>query len=453
MKPPVKFPIDKIIITNRARKELGDMDSLKKSIEKRGLLNAILMNKKDLTLVAGFRRLTCCRMLGMKEIDVCFEEDLSDLEKVILELEENLHEPLKWYEQAELRDKIHRLYQEEHGKAIRGHEGGWSLEDTARELNVSMATISQDMVLIEAAKIAPTITELSSRKQALKSIAKMREFAILTELSRREAEKEGTILPHRDKPYTLLNGDAVEILKENIDNEVIDMVVFDPPWGIDANIIATSRGLSGNKTFYDDSEKESRHLCQQLLPELYRVMKDGSHMYMFVGMQFSNMWINYLMNRKEIVKDDLTLEYKTLEEDREWIFDVRVIPLIWTKEGGGYTDFDYKFMPRYEAALFCMKGIRRLNYAISDVFDHKRPLTTERIHPQQKAGELIRDFIKVSTNEKAVVLDPTAGSGVTIVEALKIGRRAIGIEKDAEAFLRAKNWIEGAISKNENEAD
>jgi DNA modification methylase/ParB-like chromosome segregation protein Spo0J len=453
MKPPVKFPIDKILIRDRARKDLGDMEALQKSISERGLINAIVVNKKDLFLVAGYRRLTCCRALGMKEIDVRFTEDLSDLDKTILELEENLHEALKWYEQAKLRDKIHRLYQEEHGKATKGHGGGWGLEDTAKTLGVSAATLSQDMVLVETAKIAPDIMKFVSRKQALKSIDKVKEYAILTRLSQMESEESEGVIPRGDRPYTILNGEAVEIIKTNISNEVIDMVIFDPPWGVDADILATSRGNSGEKTFYDDSEAGSRRLCKQLLPELYRVMKDGSHMYMFVGAQYMNMWQDVLMNQRRIPQPDWTLKYEVLEENRAWAFDVRHLPIIWVKEGGGFTDFDYKFMPRYEMILFCVKGVRRLNFPISDVLDYRRPLTTERIHPQQKSAELIRDFIKVSTHEGALVLDPTMGSGVTVVEAVKAGRRALGIEKDQEAFLKAQNWIQGMTVDNDEKGE
>jgi len=70
---PIKYPIDQIKVTERARKELGDIDSLRESIRKRGLFHPIIVSKKDSELVSGFRRLTCCRELGWIEIDVRFD--------------------------------------------------------------------------------------------------------------------------------------------------------------------------------------------------------------------------------------------------------------------------------------------------------------------------------------------------------------------------------------------
>lgn len=54
------------------------------------------------------------------------------------------------------------------------------------------------------------------------------------------------------------------------------------------------------------------------------------------------------------------------------------------------------------------------------------------IHPTQKPVELLEYLIKTYTNENDVVLDPTAGSGTTVVAAIKTGRRCIAIEKDTD---------------------
>ena len=96
-----KVKLADIIIEDRARVDLGDdIDQLKDSIEARGLINAIVINKKDLNLIDGYRRLTCCQELGWKKIDVRFYEDLSDIEKALIELEANLHKTFTWNEQA-----------------------------------------------------------------------------------------------------------------------------------------------------------------------------------------------------------------------------------------------------------------------------------------------------------------------------------------------------------------
>ena len=67
-------------------------------------------------------------------------------------------------------------------------------------------------------------------------------------------------------------------------------------------------------------------------------------------------------------------------------------------------------------------------------------------HPTPKPLELIENFIKVSTNEQDLVLDPFLGSGTTAIASLKLGRKFIGIEKEEEyikiAEARINAWNE-----------
>ena len=463
-----KIPINKIIIGERAREDLGDdYEQLRDSINSRGLINRICVNKEDLSLVAGFRRLSCCKDLKWEEIEVKFYEDLSDIEKALLELEENIHKGLTWDEQAKQRTKIHNMFQEIHGKATRGHESsGWGLEDTARELNISAATLSQDIGLSGDMETFPDLTNIQSRRQALKAVTRIQEIAILSQLAKIDAEEDGSDV---QTPYTIYHGDAIKIIKEKIEKETIDLVIFDPPWGIGVDEIASARGPKGEKTSYgDDSEKTAVDLASQLLPELYHVMKEDAHMYMFVGIQYKDFYIDMLTNYsvmewqlyiwKQIfpqwigILKELEKELKTLQKLRSWKFHVEVSPLIWVKEGGGYTDFDHKFMPRYETILFCSKGIKKqFNEAVSNVFEVNRPLTTERIHTQEKPIELIQRFIKISTQPNEIILDPCAGSFSTTIAATLTKRRSIAIEKDEICYAKGLARVSGLLAKGEPE--
>ena len=49
-------------------------------------------------------------------------------------------------------------------------------------------------------------------------------------------------------------------------------------------------------------------------------------------------------------------------------------------------------------------------------------------HPTQKPEELYQTFVKLFSQESAIVLDPFMGSGTTLVAAKNLGRKAIGIE-------------------------
>jgi site-specific DNA-methyltransferase (adenine-specific) len=64
-----------------------------------------------------------------------------------------------------------------------------------------------------------------------------------------------------------------------------------------------------------------------------------------------------------------------------------------------------------------------------------------RIHPTQKPWELAAWFIRSFSNPHNLILDPTAGSGSTLVAARILGRRATGFEKDHNMAEKANAWL------------
>lgn len=62
-----------------------------------------------------------------------------------------------------------------------------------------------------------------------------------------------------------------------------------------------------------------------------------------------------------------------------------------------------------------------------------------KIHPTQKPVAVLRELIKIFTDEGDVVIDPCAGSGTTLRAAKELGRNAYGFEIDRTFYERAKN--------------
>ena len=58
-------------------------------------------------------------------------------------------------------------------------------------------------------------------------------------------------------------------------------------------------------------------------------------------------------------------------------------------------------------------------------------------HPTKKADAIMLALVEDFTDEGETILDPFAGSGTTLVAALRLGRKAIGIEKDPKYFQLA----------------
>jgi ParB family chromosome partitioning protein len=67
--PRQTVPIDRIIIGERHRKDMGDIDGLAQSIADIGLINPITIDENRL-LLAGARRLAACKQLGLEEVEV-----------------------------------------------------------------------------------------------------------------------------------------------------------------------------------------------------------------------------------------------------------------------------------------------------------------------------------------------------------------------------------------------
>ena len=63
------------------------------------------------------------------------------------------------------------------------------------------------------------------------------------------------------------------------------------------------------------------------------------------------------------------------------------------------------------------------------------------LHPTQKPTDLLEWLIKTYSNENDIVLDFTMGSGSTIEACVNTNRRYIGIEKDKDIYLVAKDRL------------
>ena len=104
---------DQIIIDRdtRQRREI-ETEDLEASIRQRGLIQPIIVEPAELPgywkLIAGERRLTACRNIGWTEIEARSVEDLTVIERELLELEENIkRQDLTWQEITRAVAKVH----------------------------------------------------------------------------------------------------------------------------------------------------------------------------------------------------------------------------------------------------------------------------------------------------------------------------------------------------------
>lgn len=109
---------------------------------------------------------------------------------------------------------------------------------------------------------------------------------------------------------------------------------------------------------------------------------------------------------------------------------------------------EYKTLSRQYLELSQeFKALRRQFFVTAlvpytDVWTYKPVQFYPGKHPCEKPAEMMRDIIAASSRPGEVVADFFMGSGATIKEAIKLGRRALGVELECERFLQTKQEIE-----------
>ena len=93
--------------------------------------------------------------------------------------------------------------------------------------------------------------------------------------------------------------------------------------------------------------------------------------------------------------------------------------------------------------------VREFTNYPSDVLFYDSPITTKRLHTNQKPVDLLEYLIKTYTNEGELVLDNCIGSGSTAVACVNTGRNFIGFETEKKYFDMACKRIEDACMSKE----
>jgi ParB family chromosome partitioning protein len=105
----MQIPVENIVVKNRIRKDLGDIDSLAASLKQYGQISPIVISKNNV-LIAGGRRLEAARILGWRTINAVISDAPGDLAKLEIEVEENIQRrDFTPEEIAEATKKIYRM--------------------------------------------------------------------------------------------------------------------------------------------------------------------------------------------------------------------------------------------------------------------------------------------------------------------------------------------------------
>lgn len=232
-----------------------------------------------------------------------------------------------------------------------------------------------------------------------------------------------------EEEHIIICGDCLIELKK-LPSENVDLIVTDPPFNI---------GKDYGE--YKDRLKKEEYIewCKKWLTECIRIMKNGSALYLF----------NYPENNAYLVP--FLDNYLTFKRWMTWHYPVNtgMSPTNYTRS--------------QHSILFYVKGEKPKVFNKSDIAVPYRNPTDKRIierikngsngktpydvfhfnivknvnkdktpHPCQLPIDLIKIFIKASSNPGHLVLDPFGGSFTTAAASKELNRKSISIEINPE---------------------
>ena len=231
-----------------------------------------------------------------------------------------------------------------------------------------------------------------------------------------------------DPDHNVYFEDCVEGMRERLDDDSVDCVITDPPYGVDWNT-SSHRKDSLDKIEADGSVEDAIELFDAAAAELARTLTDTGHVYVFTR------W-------------DVLGEFR--DSLKRHGFEVPNC-IAWVKNNIGLNHQPYQYRPKYELILYAYRdNPRPLDNREGDVMEFDRPNGGEAEHPTVKPVPLVSQLIANSTHEGDRILDPFMGSGTTAVAAVQNDREYVGFEVDADNY---RDVIERRIGEAKRQRD
>ncbi|MDR3047341.1 MAG: site-specific DNA-methyltransferase [Bacteroidales bacterium] len=270
----------------------------------------------------------------------------------------------------------------------------------------------------------------------------------------------GNQLPLKLPLNQIIQGDCIQILKSKIQEESINLVFADPPY----NLSGKSLELANNKTggaYYKMNEdwdtfdyKDYVTFTADWLKACHKILLPNGSLYISCTQH----------NIGEILTEGKKTGFK-LNNILTW-YKTNAMPNITKRTFTHSTEFVCWFV-KGKNWIFNYKEVKEFNphktkegndKQMRDFFDFiEIPIVQgqERIkgndgraiHPTQKPERLLELIIKASSNINDIVLDPFFGTGTTGKVAEQLNRNWIGIEKNEQYIIVAKDRLKLKLRK------
>lgn len=213
----MKIPITSIIVADRQRKDLGDIQTLADSFVENGQLSPILVVPAGdkYNLVAGGRRCAAAALLNWQFIEgldrvtiddkIVLVKDLTPLQLQVLEYEENVRrKDITWKEACVTVAKLHLLKQLEHGFATQGKPAGdaWSEAKMADFTGYNKSQVHYMLAIAKELQVEPpsAIHECKNYSEAFAFLAKRTEAELNREIELRRQRNNPPLIVDESAP-------------------------------------------------------------------------------------------------------------------------------------------------------------------------------------------------------------------------------------------------------------
>ena len=415
------------ILPDRQRREIDAeaLMDLSNSIASVGLLHPIVVrtNGSQTILVAGERRIKAIETIwGMggfftysgeavpEGLVPCTNlKDLNAIDAMEAELEENIkRQDLSWQERSTATSQLFEL------RRLQAEKAQAALPqptDLAKEVypnhspDAASHAVREELILARNLS-DPDVAKAPSRAEGLKVIRRKEEAQRQVLLGEQVGRTFGA---HSHELYL---GNCLDLMLDWPDAQ-FDVILTDPPYGIDAQDFNDSGGKANAAGHsYDDSLSNWRDLINAFADHSYRLAKPAAHCYVFCDID-NFLELRYIMARAG---------WKPFRT-----------PLVWHNPSSQRAPWPHHGPHRrYQLCLYAIKGDRPVLKLAPDVVTYASDQNLG--WAAQKPAGLFADLLGRSCRAGDRVLDPFAGSGTIFEAAHGLKIKATGIETDSVAY-------------------
>ena len=228
-----------------------------------------------------------------------------------------------------------------------------------------------------------------------------------------------------------------------IDDNSIDLVIADPPYGLGKDF-----GNTSDKMRPDELLEWTKTWLIAVIPKI----KETGSLYIFTSWRFSPEIFSFIKTRMLMINEIIwDRRVPSMGGSTRRFSSVHDTIGFFAKSDRYYFDVDSVRVP-YDPetkkartrSIFVGKKWLELGYNPKDVWSVSRlhRLDKEREdHPTQKPMEIVERMVKSSCPENGVVLDPFAGSGTTIEVCIMNNRNCLAFEINSDYCEIIRNRV------------